>query len=70
VYGEKVFFQLKKSPFRPIAAIWAILEHLYSEMTAEPPIHTGQLLMLSLPWMPLCMSSYFTRGEKVIFSHC
>ncbi len=44
VYAEKLPFQLKNSPFRPIAAIWAILEHLYSEIADEPPFHRGLLL--------------------------
>ncbi len=29
--------------FRPMAAIWPILKHLYSEMIAEPPFHRGPL---------------------------
>ncbi len=61
---------MKNSPFRPIAAIWAILVHLYSEIADEPPFHRGPLLMLSLPQMPLRMSSCCHQGWKVIFSHC
>jgi hypothetical protein len=38
----------EKPPFRPIAAIWAILEHLYSEMAAEPPFQRGPLHKLIL----------------------
>ncbi len=42
VYAEKV-------PFQPIIAIWAILEHLYTDMAAEPPLQRGLLHILSLP---------------------
>ncbi len=36
MYTEEVPFQLKSHLFGPdIAANWAILEHLYSEMAAE-----------------------------------
>jgi|LakMenEpi03Aug12_release.lakeMendotaPanAssembly.Ray.scaffolds.fasta_scaffold943502_1 hypothetical protein len=34
---------VEEVPFRPIAAIWTVLEHLYSEIAAEPPFHRGPL---------------------------
>ncbi len=62
-------FSAKKSPFQPIAAIWAILEHFYSEMAVEPSFHGGPLqCSLSLPKIPLGMSAVvFSRGKKIPF---
>jgi hypothetical protein len=34
---KKDAFSAEKPPFRPAATIWAVLEHFYSEMAAEPP---------------------------------
>jgi hypothetical protein len=44
---------------QPIAASWAILKHLYSRMTAEPPFHQNLLHVLSLCPIPTRMSDWF-----------
>jgi hypothetical protein len=60
---RKETFSAEKSHFQPIAATsWgAILEHLYSEIAAEPPFHRGPLDMLSLLQINI---KHFFGGER------
>jgi hypothetical protein len=58
-------FSWKMVTFSALAAIWSILEHLYSEMVAEPPCNRGFMHMLSLLQIP--HDSFFTWGTKVPF---
>ncbi len=60
-------FSAEKPSFWPIAAFWVILEHLYSEMTDEPPFHVGLLHIRSLLQIPNHISSCFHQGRKGIF---
>ena len=59
----------EKPSSRSTAAIWAILEHLYSEMVAGTPFKRGLLdmLLLSLFQIPLIRSVVFFNGKKVLF---
>ncbi len=61
VYAENLPVQIWKVTF---SAIWAVLEHLYSEMAAEPPFQRGLLHMLTLHQIPLHMSNCFHHGVK------
>ncbi len=70
--GSRVF-QAEKSPFQPIAAFRAILEHLYSEMADEPPFiefHTTvHTFSASFRFQFHCQwADVFTRSESHLFT--
>ncbi len=63
VYVEKEHFHVKTHLFWPIAAIWAILEQLFSEMAVEHLfVEVYCMLMRSLLEIPLSISSCFLQG--------
>ncbi len=69
MYSENVPFQPEKGHIfcHTLSAIWSILEHLYSEMAAEPPCnYRGPMPMLSLLQILLRMTVVFLRLNTFI----